>query len=98
MRAWIFFVLMGALLLFAPPQVFRGGVLDGVSSGGLIACALLVLLALLFGGTEEKLIADAGPVSGGWGCLLSIPQFLFWATLISFVVWLLLGTPDGGGL
>lgn len=96
MRAWVFFVLTGALLLFAPPQAFRGGVLDGVDGGGLIACALLVILALSFGGTEEKLIEEAGPMSGGWGCLLAIPTFLMWATLVSFVVWLLMGAPIVG--
>lgn len=98
MRVWIFFMLMGVLIMLAPPQAFKGGVLDGVSGGGLAFGALLVVLALLVGGTEEKLIADAGPTSGGWGCLLAIPTFLMWATLISFVVWLLLGTPAGGGL
>lgn len=91
MRAWIFFLLLGAALLVAPADAFRGGVLDGVDGGGVIAFVLFGLLALLFGGTEEKLIADAGPVSGGWGCLLAIPTLLMWATLISVVVWLMRG-------
>ena len=86
MRGWVIFALAGILVLLAPEGAQRGGLFDGVEGNNVIAATIFFAIAFVVRPTEERLIGQAGDMTGPWGCGTRILSLLMVVMLILIAV------------
>lgn len=94
MRAWIFIFVFAGLLIMAPSNAYKGGLIENDTDMGLVLAVVLIVLALFIRPTEEGWGRLSGPLGcGGW-----VMGLLMWGSVAIFALWLMAGAPNGGGL
>lgn len=94
MSAWIFILIFAGLLMMAPANAYKGGLIEDSPDVGLLLAAVLIGLALFIRPVENNWAA----LAGDGGCVRGLLTGLLWLFVIAFALWLIAGAPSGGGL